>query len=280
MSGAGLALGLAFHLTPAELALLAAEEAAALAARSCCVSGGAAADETLVFEWNQADISQFADNKPTSVVYGGGGVVPPTLSVVATSRGPALRISPGDWQSSLAVFSPLPSACPLVWAGPARKLRVELEVGALIDNGGAGYAGIALGDLGPDCWFAHYVFGAAEWGARMTAGVADSSGGTGNAAQGGFVAFEVRGQAGLVGAPPVVSSYASSQYGPTRRSGDANSVGWGNSVRLYGNGNPETADWNGKPLERVGLAIRGGNGGSPFCTLVDVLSWRVFQLGA
>lgn len=279
MSGAGLALGLAFHLTPAELALLAAEEAAALAARSCCVSGGAT-DETLVFEWNQADISQFADNKPTSVVYGGGGVVPPTLSVVATSRGPALRISPGDWQSSLAVFSPLPSACPLVWAGPARKLRVELEVGALIDNGGAGYAGIALGDLGPDCWFAHYVFGAAEWGARMTAGVADSSGGTGNAAQGGFVAFEVRGQAGLVGAPPVVSSYASSQYGPTRRSGDANSVGWGNSVRLYGNGNPETADWNGKPLERVGLAIRGGNGGSPFCTLVDVLSWRVFQLGA
>ena len=278
MSGAGLALGLAFHLTPAELALLAAEEAAALAARSCCVSGGAT-DETLVFEWNQADITQFADDKPTSLVYGGGGIVPPTLSMVATSRGPALRISGGDWQSSLAVFSPLPSACPLVWAGPARKLRVELEVGALIDNGGAGYAGIALGDLAPDCWFAHYVFGAAEWGARMTAGVADSSGGTGSAAQGGFVAFELRGQAGYAGAPPVLSSYSTSLYGPTRRSGDGNSIGNGSNVRLFGSGTAEAADWNGKQLERVGLAIRGGNGGSAFCTLVDVLSWRVFQLG-
>lgn len=280
MSGAGLALGLAFHLTPAELALLAAEEAAALAARSCCVSGGAAADETLVFEWNQTDLSQFADEYPTSDIKGGGGFVPPTLSVVATSRGPALRISPGDWWSSLAVFSPLPSACPLVWAGPARKLRVELEVGTLVDNGGAGYAGIALGDLGPDCWFCHYTFGAAEWGARMTAGVADSSGGTGAAAQGGFVSFEVRGQAGLVGAPPVLSSYSTSLYGPTRRSGDGNSIGTGSNIRPFGPGTAEAADWNGKPLERVGLAIRGGAGGSPFPTLVDVLSWRVFQLGA
>lgn len=280
MSGAGLALGLAFHLTPQELALLAAEEAAALAARSCCVSGGVTADETLVFEWNQADISQFADNKPTSVVYGGGGIIPPTLSVVATSRGPALRISPGDWQSSLAVFSPVPSACPLAWAGPARKLRVELEVGALVDNGGAGYAGIAIGDLGPDCWFAHYTFGAGESGARMTAGTFDASGSTGTAAQGGFVTFELRGQAGLVGAAPVLSSYSTSLYGPTRRSGDANSVGAGTNIRLFGSGAAETADWNGKPLERVGLAIRGGNGGSPFATLVDVLSWRVFQLGA
>lgn len=280
MSGAGLALGLAFHLTPAELALLAAEEAAALAARSCCVSGGATADETLVFEWNQADISQFSDNKPTSLIYGGGGIVPPTLSVVATSRGPALRISPGDWQSSLAVFSPLPSACPLVWAGHARKLRVELEVGALTDNGGAGYMGLAIGDPVPSCWFCHYTFGAAEWGARMTAGALDASGGTGTAAQGGFVSFELRGQAGLVGAPPVLSSYSTSLYGPTRRSGDGNSIGNGSNIRLFGSGTPEAADWNGAALERVGLAIRGGAGGSPFPTLVDVLSWRVFQLGA
>ena len=227
-----------------------------------------------MWEWNQTDLSQFAGPAPTHVADNGApGTVLPSLSFVGGGpRGPVLRVTGGDYTTSVAVFCPNVS---LPWSSNARNARIELEV-ADMDFGGGGYAGVALGDLFAKTYFGHSAFGVAEYGARLDgAALFCASGTTGSGAgKGGFVAFDVRGQIVPSGVP-VLSSYTCNLYGPGRRSGAPAQVGGGN-VRPFGDV-AEPAAWIGSQLKTLGLMIQ-GSGGNPFPPWLDVLSMRIFEV--
>ena len=199
------------------------------------------------------------------------------MSVVSTSRGPALRITGGDYDTSTAIFAIAPGSLPFAWVGVNRNVRIEIEV-ANTTPGGGGYAGVAYGDATLGRYFTHMIFGVAEWGGRTTNGVVDSSGGTGfGVGNGGLAVTEWRGEAGTVATKPIMSSYLCSLYGPWRQSGDTASLGGGAQARLFGDGTAESVQWKDAQMDSVGLVIR-SSGGNPLPPLVDIIGFRVYKL--
>ena len=239
------------------------------------LSGGGG--DTLVFAWNKTDLTQFVGTGPQVLITGGGGPTPPSMSVVSTSRGPALRITGGDYDTSTAIFAIAPGSLPFAWVGVNRNVRIEIEV-ANTTPGGGGYAGVAYGDATLGRYFTHMIFGVAEWGGRTTNGVVDSSGGTGfGVGNGGLAVTEWRGEAGTVATKPIMSSYLCSLYGPWRQSGDTASLGGGAQARLFGDGTAESVQWKDAQMDSVGLVIR-SSGGNPLPPLVDIIGFRVYKL--
>ena len=239
--------------------------------------GGGGAGDTLIFSWNKTDLTQFVGAGPQVLITGGGGPTPPSMSVVSTPRGPAIRIAGGDYDTSTAIFAIAPGALPFGWTDVNRNVRIELEV-ANVTLVGGGYAGVAFGDSKLGRYFTHMIFGTAEWGGRTTDGVVDSSGATGfGIGYGGLAVTEWRGEAGTVATKPIMSSYLCSLYGPWRQSGDGAALGGGAQARSFGDGTAESIKWKDAQMDSVGLVIR-GSGGNLFPSVVDVIGLRVYKL--
>ena len=236
--------------------------------------GTVSTGEALIWEWDQATITQFDAASPQ---YSDGGVTS-ALSVVDIPQwGNALRITSSGGTGVCAAFL---ATMPIPYANTDRNLRIELETHD-VSFSGSYFGAVVMATLDGSDYYGlhHYMFGTAEWSSRVDANVRTQSGGTGTGLQGsGFARIRMRGRK-LAATPPAVSSYyigegRFNEAGEVRRTGTSRGVG----ISEFANNTVVPASWNDLACDRFGITIQSSAGNAPPPT-ADILSMRVYLIG-
>ncbi|HHH29101.1 MAG TPA: hypothetical protein ENK57_12260 [Polyangiaceae bacterium] len=227
-------------------------------------AGGGGGGGTLVFEWNQTDVSQF----DLGTVYNAGGSIgAPTLTVVPDSNvigGNVLRMSASGVGEGYAVILANDAL-------PSKHYRLIAEINAVGTNG-QGFVMFAEDSAGLFAYGTTTIGTARYW--RIDAGVASVFGSTGVttmvASGRGIVDMEVRAEkpsgAGVRG-----SWYQNGQY-----SAFATPRASMRGIRQDYPGEPAPASWNALTANRWGLALYGAGGGAT--GPLDIASLKIFDL--